>query len=343
MCFDFCARKAVEYMNSNLLTSSNKNKTLSKGSYTGKNLGGASVSAERGTDVCIMTLNIMPYVLGEAEYANALPVRERAEIFAGMLISYAPDVIGLQEADFKWQEQIPYYIDVLNDKYGMGYDFVLSTYNGKNSYTPMIYRADKYDALVCKHQHYDYHTSSANKNGVYLRGAAQLVLQNKTKADERFVVINAHWDHGGQTTTANPQYMNENATSEAAIVNEYKLLYPNTRIFCIGDFNSHRYNGVFFRQFCSDISGTVSSDAARTSGTLKVAGGYHGSVPPENGTRADGNPTTGSFIDHIVFTSSSTSVKTSVLRHDTLYGTSGYYHIISDHCPVYADFDFTQG
>lgn len=341
----FTARKATEYLLSNLFKASNASKVLGVGRYTYKNLLASSLTRSNSADVRIMTLNIMPYVLGEAEYANVLPVRERAEIVAGMLISSAPDVVGLQEACYKWQEQLPHYIEVLNEHYGIGYKFVLSSHNGRNNYTPMIYRADKYDALVCKYQHYDYHTSSADANGTYLRGAAQLVLQNKNNSSEKFIVINSHWDHAGQLTTARPYQMNECASSEAAIVNAYKTQYPGVRIFCVGDFNSHRYNGIYLNQFCKDIDGTIASDAARTSGTLKVAGGYHGSGSNMNeyGTRDDFTPVKDSFIDHIIFTSSTSSVKTSVLSHNTLYSTSGYFHIISDHCPVYADFEFTVG
>ena len=139
--------------------------------------------------------------------------------------------------------------------------------------------------------------------------------------------------------------MNECASSEAAIVNAYKEKYPQTRIFCVGDFNSHRFNEVFFKQFCSEINGLVASDVARVNGTLKVSGGFHGSGSnlSEYKTRYDFTPVTDSFIDHVVFTSSSSSVKTSVLNHNTVYGTEGFCHIISDHCPVYADFGFTAG
>lgn len=342
----FSARKAVEELCEKLLNEDNAKKTLEKGSYTNNKMLANALPKNSSTDARLMTLNIMPYVLGEAAYANILPIRERVEIFAGILISYQPDVIGLQEADFKWQEQIPYYIDVLNEYYDLGYEFVLHTYNGKNVYCPMIYRADKYDALVCKYNHYDYHTSSANANDRYIRGASQLVLQNKNDAGEKFVAINAHWDHGGQTTTANPQYMNECAQHEAAIVKNCKLEYPGTRIFCLGDFNSHRYNGVFFDQFCADIDGKIASEVARESGTLKASGGYHaGSAANilEDGTRSDCKPTMNKFIDHIIFTSSDESTKTSVLRHDTLFATDGYCHILSDHCAVYADFEFTEG
>lgn len=342
----FSARKAVEYLNSNLFTSSNSKKVLGQGSYTSKNMLASNMARPSGTDARIMTLNIMPYTLGEAEYANILPIRERVEIFAGMLIASSPDVLGLQEACYKWQEQIPHYIEELNEHYGLGYEFVLSSYKGQNNYSPMIYRADKYDAVECKYQHYDYHTSSANSNGVYVRGAAQLVLQSKTNSAERFIVINSHWDHGGQVTTARPYQMNECASSEAAIVASYKAKYPNYRIFCIGDFNSHRYNEVFFDWFCENINGSVASDVARSAGTLKVAGGYHagdGTGIKENGTRNDCNPAKTVFIDHIVFTSATSSVTTAVLNHNTIYGTSGYCHIISDHVPVYADFEFTAG
>ena len=87
------------------------------------------------------------------------------------------------------------------------------------------------------------------------------------------------------------------------------------------------------------------NEVAKENGTLKTPGGYHasGAKMIESGTRDDFAPTKDKFIDHLIFTCSNASVKTSVLSHDTLYKTDGYCHIISDHCPVYADFDFTEG
>ncbi len=340
------ARKAVDYLNSSLFTAANSSKKLSQGSYTSKKLSGSAVPITSGANVRIMTLNIMPYILGESAYANILPVRERAEIFAGMLINYTPDVIGFQEFDFKWQEQMPHYIDVLNEYYDLGYELVFSSYNGDNNYSPMMYRADKYTAIECKYQMYDYHKYSAESNGYYIRGAAQLVLQSKNNASEKFVVVNSHWDHGGQTTTANPQYMNECASSEAAIVNAYKAKYPDARIFCTGDFNSHRYNETYLKQFCNDIGGTVASSAAKSAGTLIVAGGYHASDATKiledqpRSYSSGGNANV--FIDHIVFTCGNTSKTTQVVRHDTIYQESTYCHVLSDHSPVYADFKFVN-
>lgn len=343
----FSARKAMDKLVAELFTSANASKVLSAGTYTS----GAMLETHSGyisrssdTDARIMTLNIMPAVLGEEEYPGVLPVRERAEIFAGLLISYKPDVVGLQEADERWQQQLPHYMDELSERYDLGYKMVLDIHNGWNNYTPIIYRADIYDVLECKHQHYDYHTTSANSGERYLRGASQLVLQNKTDATEKFVVINSHWDHGGQTSTANPQYMNECATSEAGIVEGYKAKYPGVRIFCIGDFNSHRYNNVFFNKFLEDINGLAADEVARSNGTLDATGGYHASgklmVDEEGKYRKDFGADANTFIDHVVYTASSSSVKTTVKKHDTAYHSGGYHHILSDHCAVFADLKF---
>lgn len=338
----FSARKAFERIEKTLLCE-DEGFSAPKGSYAAEDLGGEEVPIPQSASVRIMTLNIMPYILGEKIYENVLPVRERAEIFAGVLIKHTPDVVGLQEADSKWEAYIPIYIDVLNEHYDLGYEFVLSSYNGKNNYCSMLYRADKYDALVCKYEPYAYDIAAAEKRGSYIRGASQLVLQNKRHADELFVVVNSHWDHGGDLATADPSRMNNCATAEAEIVNAYKEQYPDARIFCTGDFNNHRFGGVYLSQFCRNIDGTIASEAARDQKTLVATGGYHANDATkmlEDKDRTHSSSNVNFFIDHIVFTSSRASLQTRVVRHDTLYRTENYCHILSDHCPVYADLAF---
>ena len=303
-------------------------------------LASASVPPVDGTDVRIMTLNIMPDRLGAQKYPNVLSVNDRAEIFAGMLVAYTPDVIGLQETCNVWAEQIPYYLDVIRDGYGIDYDFVLESYNGLNNYCPIVYREDKYSLDFAKYEPYAYDIEKALARGYYIRGASQIKLTDK-KTGNTFIVVNSHWDHGGGTSTAptDPQYSQYCADNEAEIVNRYKAQYPDVRIFMTGDFNNHRAHiSDILEDFLVTVGGSIASDVARKSGTLVVKGGYQCNdnyLIDENVPREQISSHSNDFIDHVI----GANGDFKVLRHDTIL--VNYCHVLTDHMPVYADIKFT--
>lgn len=292
-----------------------------------------------GTTARIMTLNIMPDILGAQKYPNVLPVNDRAEILAGMLIQYTPDVIGLQETCAVWEKLIPYYLDVIQDSYGIDYDIVLNSYNELNNYTPIIYREDKYILDFAKYEPYDYERTPALKRGYYVRGASQIKVTERANGTT-FIVVNSHWDHGSGTSKnpTHPERTQYCADGELAIINAYKEKYPDVRIFATGDFNSHRpHIAVIFEDFLEQVDGEIASELAKRDGTLLVTGGYHCN---DNYKISEGVPReqisthSNDFIDHIV----GTNGNFKVLRHDTIL--VNYCHILTDHMPVYADIKF---
>lgn len=337
----FSAKKCVEDL---------RNSVLGDGAYLmpagaqttlSKDLAPEVVAISQGADARIMTLNIMPDILGAREYPNVLEVYERVEIFAGMLLKYTPDVIGFQEACYKWEDQIPYYLDLLKENYNIDYDIVLHSYKGFNNYCPIMYRADKYDLDFAKYDPYTYDAARAESRGYFIRGASQVKLTEKG-SDKTFIVINNHWDHGSGTSS-NPTYPERTqycADAEIALVETYKQQYPDVRIFLTGDFNNHRpHIATIFSQFVQDIGGKVASDVARESGTLVVKGGYQSSnnlLIDENIPREQMSSYSNSFIDHVV----GTNGNFNVLRHDTIL--INYCHILTDHMPVYADIQFVK-
>ena len=98
----FSSRKGVEQFAEEFL-SGRLGEVLSEGSHgaLASVLAPTVIAPVEGTTVRIMTLNIMPERLGIQKYPNVLSVDERAEIFAGMLLCYTPDVIGLQETKIR--------------------------------------------------------------------------------------------------------------------------------------------------------------------------------------------------------------------------------------------------
>ena len=335
----FSARKCVERIAETFLAGSET--LLGEGSYgtLASVLNPTSVAHVEGTTARIMSLNIMPDRLGKQKYPNVLSVSERAEIFAGMLISYTPDVIGLQETCEVWEAQIPYFLEVLREGYGLDYAFVLGSYNGLNNYCPIIYRQDKYTLDFAKYQPYDYDLKKAMERGYYVRGASQIKLTEKGTSTT-FIVVNSHWDHGGGTSTnpTNPQYTQYCADNEAAIVNGYKLQYPDVRIFMTGDFNNHRpHIATVLSEFLVTVNGSISSDLAREAGTLIVKGGYQSNenyLIDEDVPRTEISTQTNNFRDHVIGTNGGFRV----LRHDTIL--VNYCHVLTDHMPVYADIQF---
>ena len=141
------------------------------------------------------------------------------------------------------------------------------------------------------------------------RGAGVAKLTSVSDPTVEIVLITSHWDHNSK------EAMNSCATEEAAIVKLYEEKYPNAYVFCTGDFNSHKFEGVYLSQFVSEINGAIASDLARENSTLMIDGGYH-----SNG-----------FIDHIIGRAGSYSV----LYHDTLLVNS--CDQMTDHAPIYAD------
>ena len=335
----FSARKAVEKFTEKVLSSGDTRLSEGKYAYLSAKLAPNSVPHTAGTTARIMTLNIMPDILGAQEYPNVLIVNDRVEILAGMLIQYTPDVIGMQETCEVWEKQIPYYLDVVRDSYGIDYNIVLNSYNGLNNYNPIIYREDKYNLDFAKFEPYDYEIEPAAKRGYYIRGASQVKLTEKSNGTT-FIVVNSHWDHGGGTSTkpTNPWKTQECADGELAIINAYKEKYPGVMIFATGDFNSHRpHIATIFKAFLQNVNGSVASELAKQNGTLIATGGYHCNdntkisedVPRENiSTHAN------DFIDHIVGINGSFNV----LRHDTIL--VNYCHVMTDHMPVYTDVSF---
>ena len=336
----FSARKCVEHFADGFLGGS-MGAVLSEGSHgaLATVLSPTVVAPVEGTTVRIMTLNIMPDRLGMQKYPNVLSVDERAEIFAGMLLCYTPDVIGLQETCEVWEAQMPYYLDLIRDSYGVDYGIVFTSYNGLNNYCPMLYREDKYTLDFAKYEPYEYDLKKALERGYYIRGATQIKLTEKG-TETTFIVVNSHWDHGGGTSSAptNPQYTQYCADNEAAIVNAYKLQYPSVRIFMTGDFNSHRpHIAEIMKEFLVTVDGRIASDVAREAGTLAVNGGYQCNdnyLIDEDVPRWQITTHTNDFIDHVV----GTNGDFSVLRHDTIL--VNYCHVLTDHMPVYADIQF---
>lgn len=302
----YSARREIENFAKGFFRSDDE--SLSDGTHYALDLIPNTHALTEGSDARVMTLNILADYVVQAKDQEALPVEVRAEIFAGMLIRYAPDMIGMQECDGAWVRQIKEYLPILKDQYGLDYRLILTTYGKVENVTTICYNANRFVLDEAQYHPYaykpitDYSTRTA-------RGAAVAKLTSVSDPSVQILLFSSHWDHTSEDA------MNSCATEEAELVRSYQQKYPNATVFCTGDFNSHKFKGVYLQQFVSEIKGAIASDLARANGTLAVDGGYHSA----------------GFIDHIIGPKDGYSV----LYHTTIRENNCL--VMTDHAPIFAD------
>ena len=290
-----------------------------------------------GADLRVMSSNVLAYHWGESVDPSIYPVATRCEIYAGVLLRYQPDVIGLQETDDPWMDALPYYLRVMRQKDGIEYTHQLrKAQNGSAmviNFSSVLYRSDRYhlDASGCEIFAANYQASLCQRVGAWIK------LTSKNDPAKQLVLINSHWAH--ETEERILSCVNE----EAALVDRLEKQYPGVPIFCTADYNSDpkkkprdeaedpnvKTRDQYFLQFVELVSGTVASDAAREKGVLITPGGCRGSASSAN----DGTmrAVDDHFIDHIVICGKNVNV----LRHDTI--RANRCNVMTDHSPIYAD------
>ena len=339
----YSGMKCAEKFKEEVLMSKNK---LEDGvSYYASDLATDSQKLTDGADVRVMSANVLNYHWGEESYPNVYPVATRAEIFAGVLLRFLPDFVGLQEADENWRDVLPYYLNSMAEKEKICYAHQMPNveWKGKTviNYCSLLYRSDLYNADETGFKGF-----AANYQSSYCqRVAAYAKYSGKTDPSVQAIIINTQWAHESDERILS--CVNE----EAEIINGLKTQYPGIPIFAVGDFNSdikkkardwedvkttdptgyknakNRYE--HFLDFVGQTDGVILSSAAKEKGVLITAGGCRTSAKlmSENTQRSLDKD----FIDHIVLCGAGADV----LRHDTIRCNG--CHVMSDHSPIYAD------
>ena len=302
---------------------------LTSGGYHRKDFATETQPLTSGADVRIMSANVLSYRWGEADYSNILPVAQRAEIFAGVLLNYTPDAVGAQEMDEPWKQAFPWYLERMEKKDNVEYTYTHSTatYGNKTmiNFSAIVYRSDMYDLDDTGSRVY----SVWEKTPSYFQRVATYVkLTAKNDSSKSFILVNTHWAHEDHET------VNACAVEQAALVNELKAKYAGVSIFCTGDYNNlstREWKDDYLNQMVADIGGKIASAEAKKNGVLITPGGCRASAKNmhENIMREVDN----SFIDHIICAGGATTV----MRHDTIRANG--CNILSDHSPIYADID----
>ncbi len=303
-----------------------KTEAYTNGSYIAENLAPNTAARTAGTDLRIMTANVLAARWGEEDPSEkpsnplASAVAQRAEILAATLANYAPDAVGLQETDQRWLEILPQYLQILKEDYSLEYTWLFQDhFEGKANLTSVLYRSDKFTAVASECEDFSYWPSS---NAYHMRVLEWVQLRSKSDATREFILLNTHWAHGGEKQ----EWRDASVTEHIALLNELKS--KDLPIFSTGDYNSAVIDAndpekVTSPQKLMTATGCVDlTTEAREAGAL---------VNESDGCAPVGSQrTTASYIDHIF-----AFADCDVLCYETILGNRVIW--LSDHAPQFAD------
>lgn len=317
----FSAQEAVNFLCDNVFNG--ESFSLDNGQYYATSFLANPQTMDDSSTARIMSANILADVFLDDTYKSA---HYRAEIFAGMLIYYTPDVLGLQEADENWNTALDTYLPKLETMYGIAYTKHLSTYENKTNYTSLLYRSDKFQVLDDGIHVFSWWTDKTFSHNYHMRNISWAKFSPVSNPEQAFIVANTHWSF--RTEHANGKtYLSGSGTAiqenelrlqckeeTNTFMSSLKAADPQTPIFLTGDFNTSL-------PFFTDSGWTpadfhILSEEAKNSGTaLSLV------------------PTSGHF-DHIFGAGNYTIDIFKFFTDD--YGHS----LLTDHPFVYADLSF---
>ena len=317
----FSASKAIDYLTTNLFTGVPFE--LNVGEYFTTSLISTVQSITSGTTARIMSANMLADAFDGGSYKDA---EYRAEIFAGVLVAYKPDVIGTQETDDAWNSVLDRYLNKVKEEYGLEYSRYFATYQNKINYTSLMYRSDKFTVTASGVKVFSWWVDPNFNHSYHMRNVSWAQFSSIDNASKKFIVANTHWSYrtehdGGNkylTGSSKPIATNELRTQckdeTNALLSTLKSTYDNMPIFLTGDFNTSL---PYFTNY-----GWLNSSYSVVSAQAK-----------SQGTSVKDVPTSGHF-DHIMGTGSYT-----VKRFD-FFTNVNFKELVSDHPFVYADLAF---
>lgn len=268
----------------------------------------------------IMTANLLADTFADSAYK---PAHYRAEIFAGLLVAYTPDVLGIQETDTAWNTALDEYLVILEKSYGITYTRHLATYEGKDNYTSLLYRSDKFRLEDSGVHVFTWWNDRTFGHTYHMRNISWAQFSPLNSTGKRFIVANTHWSYRTEHAD-NKTYLNGSskpiATDELrqqcknetnTFLTKLKQTKPNVPIFLTGDFNTSL--SYFTQSGWTPTSFNIISEEAK-----------------KNGTALSTVPTSGHY-DHIFGTG-----KYSINRYALIKSTE-YIDLLSDHPFAYVD------
>lgn len=226
-----------------------------------------------GSTARIMSANILADAFADESYRSAF---YRAEIFAGMLVSYTPDVLGLQEADENWNRALAYYLAKLQNAHGIAYSQLLSTYENKTNYTSFVYRSDRFQPEDSGVHVFGWWTDSTFGHNYHMRNISWAQFSALENPQSRFLVANTHWSYrtehadghhyltGSDAPIAADELRMQCKEETDRFLSSVRQSHPQIPILLTGDFNTSL--SFFTEGGWTPADFSIISEAARSSG-----------------------------------------------------------------------------
>lgn len=317
----FSAEKAIDFLSERVFNG--QELQLKNGEHYRKSLLTKAYALTPDTAVRVMTANILADAFADSSYNKA---SYRAEIFAGMLVAYTPDVIGLQEVDESWNQVIDDYLARLQSAHGITYSRHLATYEGKVNYTSLLYRSDKFKVEDSGVNPFTWWTDRSFNHNYHMRNISWAQFSSLADAGKNFIVANTHWSYrtehaDGRTHLANSatpiaaNELREQCKNETNVyLSTLKQSHSDIPIFVTGDFNTSL--SFFTQSGWTPTAFRIISEEAKT-----------------NGTSLSTVPVSGHY-DHLFGTGNYT------VRHYAFFTDTDYHNLLTDHPFAYADLAF---
>ncbi len=256
--------------------------------------GGEDPALAEGADLRIMSFNILAELWDDKAKAT-LPGRD--ENVTAILLSYMPDVVGLQETTDMWYS-------LLEPQLKGIYEFASRTVpGGKTNYSTLMYNTQTTEFIEGGT------TIFSVRNSVNMRNLTWGRFRRLSDGKE-YIVTCTHWDI---TDEKRQVQWGENAK----LINDLYKKY-NLPIFSTGDYNSNEQD--LFGKF---LEATGMLDPKFESKTINNAGSTTHSL-------SSGRGSSELCIDHIACTPDTELLYYNVLLCKTALDAS-------DHCPIYID------
>lgn len=316
----YSAEQAVDSLCQQLFTG--REFTLEDGEYFQRSFLETPNPVSDGASARIMSANILADAFADSSYRSA---SYRAEIFAGMLVSHTPDVLGLQETDENWNEILDSYLAKIEQTCGIAYARHLATYEDKVNYTSLLYRRDKFQVSDSGVYVFNWWTNSAFRHNYHMRNVSWAKF-SPLDGGADFLVANTHWSYRTEHSDGNitlfgataPIAVNELRTQckdeTHAYLSNLRQTYAEIPIILVGDFNTSL---PFFTDDGWTPAGfRIVSEEAKSNHTAQ-------SVVPESG-----------HFDHIF-----AAGNYRICRY-AYFGSTAPHNLLTDHPFVFADFNF---
>ncbi len=267
---------------------------VSTGTITLK--GGEDPALAEGADLRIMSFNILAELWDDKAKAT-LPGRD--ENVAAILLSYLPDVVGLQETSELWYSLLEPRLDGI---------YKFASYkipDGRTNYSTMMYNVQTTELIECQTIVYSKGNSAKLRNLTWGRF-------RRISDGAEYIVTCTHWDITDDRINAQ---WPENVQIIKDLYAKYKL-----PIFSTGDYNTDETE-----QFASFMSATGMLDPKYKSKTINNAGKTYHDLGQKPGSSEYA-------IDHIpcMPVAGTELIYYNVLKCQAALDAS-------DHCPIYID------